>query len=71
MRRSGLDASAANMILRKAEQSYSDWGADRDLRFRDVVFYVVVDEYIQAHGERLGAQVPMERVVSRTIPRDL
>lgn len=71
VRRSGLDANAADLVLRRAEQSFSDWSSDRDLRFRDVVLYVVIEEWMRNHLTRVGARTHMERVVARAIPGDL
>jgi hypothetical protein len=42
IRRSGPDAKAAAGILRRAEQSFCEWPSERDLKFRDVVRYIVV-----------------------------
>lgn len=70
-RRSGLDARAAERVLRRAEQSFSDWSSDRDLRFRDVVLCLVFEEWSRDNQVRVGAQTHMERVVSRIIPRNI
>jgi hypothetical protein len=71
VRRSGLDVKAALGILRRAEQSFCAWPSDRDLRFRDVVLYVIIDEYLRSHATDLGTQTNMGNVVARLIPSDL
>jgi hypothetical protein len=71
VRRSGFDVKAAAGIVRRAEQSFCAWPSDRDLRFRDVVLYVVIDEYLRSHSTHLGTQTNMGEVVVRLIPGDL
>lgn len=67
----GLDRCAARAILHRAEQSFSDWDSERDLKLRDVVLYVVTDEYIRDHPERHGARSRMARTIARAVPRSL
>jgi hypothetical protein len=69
--RSGLDVKAAAGVLRRAEQSFCDWPSGRDLRFLDLVLYVVVDEYLRSHVATLGTQTNMGKIVARVIPADL
>jgi len=57
IRRSGLDTKAATGVLMRAEQSFCDWPSGRDLRFRDVVQYVVVDEFLRSHVATLGTRM--------------
>jgi len=71
IRRSGVDAKAAAAILLRAEESFCDWPSGRELRFRDVVLYLVIDEYLRSHALTLGTQTNMGKIVSRVIPRDL
>jgi len=71
VRWSGVDSDAARAVLRRAQQSVSDWEADRDLRFRDVVLYVIVDDYLRAHPERHGARSRMVRTVGRIVAQEL
>ncbi len=71
VRRNGIDERAAEGILRRSLESASDWEADRELRYRDVVLYTIVEEYIARHPERRGARARMGRAVARVIARDL
>jgi len=71
VQRSGLDAKAASGILLRAEESFCDWPAGRELRFRDVVLYVIIDEYLRSHVGDLGTQTNMGKIVGRVIPKDL
>jgi hypothetical protein len=70
-RRSDIDIPVAAGILRRAEQSFCDWPSGRDLRFRDLVQYVVVDEYLRSHVATLGTHTNLGRVVARLIPEEL
>jgi hypothetical protein len=71
IRWSGLDIKAAAGVLRRAEQSFCSWPSGRDLRFLDLVHYVVVDEYLRSHVASLGTQTNMGRIVAHVIPADL
>ena len=71
IRWSGVDVKVAAGILRRAEQSFCEWPSGRDLRFLDLVHYVVVDEYLRSHVDSLGTQTNMGRIVARVIPADL
>jgi hypothetical protein len=71
VRRSGLGDEAAGKLVRRAYQSFCEWPIERKLRFRDVVHYVVVAEYLRSHLTNLGTHTYMGRVVARVIPRDL
>jgi hypothetical protein len=71
IRRSGLDVQAAVGVLRRAEESFCDWPSGRDLKFHDVVQYVVIDEYLRSHVGTVGTRTNMVKVVARIIPHDL
>ncbi len=70
-RRSGLDARATSRILRQTEVSFCSWPTWHELRFRDVVLYVAICEYLRSHEESLGTQTRMVTIVTRVIPEDL
>jgi len=69
--RGGLDRRVALQVLRRAEQSFCEWPVERELRYRDLVLFVLVDRYLRIHGNRAGTQTNMATVVSRVIPEDL
>jgi hypothetical protein len=71
IRRSGLDAQGAAGVLLRAEESFCDWPSGRDLKFHDVVQYVVIDEYLRSHVGNVGTRTNMVNVVARVIPHDL
>ena len=70
-RRSGLDVQAAVGVLRRAEESFCDWPSGSDLKFHDLVQYVVIDEYLRSHVGTVGTRTNMVKVVARIIPHDL
>lgn len=67
IRRSGLDVDAAEGVLRQAEQSFCEWPSERDLKFRDVVRYIVIEEYLASYAT-IGAHTNLGRIVARVIP---
>jgi len=71
MRRSGVNGRAAGALVRQAEESFCSWPSWRELRFRDVVSYVVVSEYLRTHEMTMGTQTRMGRIVARVIPDNL
>jgi hypothetical protein len=68
--RSGLDVNAAAGVLRRAEQSFCEWPSDRDLKFRDLVLYIVIEEYLRSHAA-VGTHTNLANVVTRVIPDNL
>jgi hypothetical protein len=71
VRRSGVDVKSAAGAIRRAEQSFCEWPTERDLKFREVVKYLIIDEYIKSHAEKRGTYTSMEAMVSWVIPKDL
>ena len=64
-------AEGAATVLTGAEESYCSWPVHRELRFRDVVSYVVAEEYLCSHNFLRGTQTDMRRVVGQIIPEEL
>jgi orotate phosphoribosyltransferase len=69
-RRSGLDVQAVAGILRRAEQSFCEWPSERDLKYRDVVQYIVIEEYLRSYGA-IGTHTNLAKVVAYVIPDKL
>jgi hypothetical protein len=69
--RNALEASAARAILQRAEASFAAWPTDRDLKFLNVVQYVVISEYLASHPKRRGTSTNMARIIAQVIPRHL
>jgi hypothetical protein len=70
-RRLGADQKRAGEIVRRAEESFTDWPAERELRFRHVVHYQVFDEFTHSAPGRENTRTNMGRVVARIIPEQL
>ena len=62
--------SAAN-IVRRAEESFADWPAEREVKFRDVVHYQIFDEYMRQGEVRVGARTNIAQAVALIIPGEL
>jgi hypothetical protein len=70
-RRLGIDARRAPAIVRSAEESFTDWPVERELRFRHVVHYLIFDEYMRTGRHREGTKTNMGGVVARVIPEEI
>jgi hypothetical protein len=70
-RRLGPDGTNARTIVRQAKESFADWPVERSLRFRDVVSYLVFDEYLRSVGTRRGTRTQIGHVVARVIPKEI
>jgi hypothetical protein len=70
-RRLGANQKRAGEIVRRAEESFTDWPSDRDLRFRHVVHYQVFDEFTHSGPGRENTRTNMGTVVARIIPEEL
>jgi hypothetical protein len=70
-RRLGPDHRRAAEIVRRAEESFTDWPIERELRFRHVVHYQVFDEFTHSGPARESTRTNMGGVVARMIPEEL
>lgn len=70
-RRLGANQKRAGEIVRRAEESFTDWPAEKELRFRHVVHYQVFDEFTHSGPGRENTRSNMGRVVVRIIPEQL
>lgn len=66
----GAEKEQAIRIVRCAEQSYAAWPAGREVCFRDVVTYVLVEERLISQ-RRTDDHADIEAIVAATIPSDL
>ena len=71
MDRLTVDDRFAQLVLRRAEQSFCDWPSSRELRYRDVVLYIVIVEYLRSHVGTVGTQTNMRKVVDRFVSETL
>lgn len=69
--RLGSQAVRPEELVRRAEESFTDWPRNRDLRFRDVVHYLVFYEYTLLDPARQGTMTNMGVAVAKIIPEDI
>jgi hypothetical protein len=69
--RLGTASHRAVELVRRAEDSFTTWPVERDLTFRDVVHYLIFDEYTHLGTVREGTKTNMRAVVARIIPEDI
>jgi hypothetical protein len=69
--RLGPQAGRAAEVVRRAEESFTDWPVERELRFRHVVHYLIFDEYMRSREARGGTKTNLGVVVARIIPEDI
>ena len=62
---------SAAEIVRRAEQSFTDWPRERELTFRDVVHYQIFEEYMRQGEVRHGTRTNIGIAVGRIIPDEL
>ena len=70
-RRLGANAKRAPEVILRAEESFTDWPVERELRFRHVVHYLIFDEYTHRAKARHGTRTNIGATVARIIPEDL
>jgi hypothetical protein len=61
---------SAAEIVRRAKESFADWPADRELKFRDVVHYQIFDEYMR-RSQVVGTRTNFGVAVAQIIPAEL
>jgi len=62
-RRSGLDVQAAVGVLTACRGEFLRLAFGSDLKFHDLVQYVVIDEYLRSHVGTVGTRTNMVKVV--------
>lgn len=70
-RRGHLGDRTPEAIVLHATESFATWPAERPLQFRDVVRFLVFDDYLRAHSASHGTLSDMRRMVERVIPEML
>jgi hypothetical protein len=70
-RRLGPEAARAAQVILRAEESFTDWPVERELRFRHVVHYLIFDEFTRRSSARQGTKTNIGVVVARIIPEEL
>jgi hypothetical protein len=69
--RLGPQAARAAELVRRAEESFTQWPVERALNFRDVVHYLVFDEYMHLGTAREGTKTNIGAVVARIVPENI
>jgi len=69
--RLACDIARAREIVRLADLSFAQWPEERDVRFRDVVNYLIVHQILGRDAKAMGAQSDIDRIIRDTIPKDL
>ena len=69
--RLGPQAGRAAELVRRAEESFTDWPVERELKFRRVVHYFIFDEYSRLGNSRARTKTNMGLIVARVIPEEL
>jgi len=66
----GLDCNptAARSIVLGADRSFAQWPTERDVTFRDVVSYLLMNQLSLAHSKSLGVQANVTAIVAAVIP---
>lgn len=70
-RRLAPDTGNAAEIVRRAEESFTDWPVARELRFRHVVHYQIFTEFTRQAAARQGTRTNIGVVVARIIPEEI
>jgi hypothetical protein len=69
-RRLGTDIDTAHAVVKQAEESFAYWPVGRDVKFCDVVTYLIISEYLKSKPSGHGT-THIRRVVARIVPDDL
>lgn len=64
-------ADVARRAVRSAEDSFASWPYDRDLRFNDVVHYLVINEFMEINNVADGVGPHIKEIVEEVIPYNL
>lgn len=70
-RRLAPDTGSAADIVRRAEESFTDWPVARELKFRHVVHYQIFIEFTRQAPARQGTRTNIGVVVARIIPEEI
>jgi hypothetical protein len=70
-KRSGAGAAGVREILRRIEQSFTEWPVDREITLREVVSFFAVTDCLNADPSAIGVRSRVRDVVANAIPSDL
>lgn len=66
-----VDPESAEALLDQAEESFAAWPTQRALKFRDVVHFIAVSEFLATHDNSSWIHSDMGREVASEIPPNL
>ena len=69
--RLSCDQAKAKDIVRLADLSFAQWPEERDVSYRDIVNYLIVNQILGAHTKAIGTLADIDRVVRASIPAGL
>jgi hypothetical protein len=69
--RTRVDPESAEALLEQAEESFAAWPTRRALKFRDVVHFIAVSEFLATHSDSSWIRTNMGREVASQIPARL
>jgi hypothetical protein len=69
-RQTGLDDTAVRRILAGAESSFAAWPVERELRFRDVVQYLVISKCLADEPNALGTRTRLTAIIESEVPEN-
>jgi len=67
----GGESSDVDAVLEHAKDSFATWPVDRPLTFRDIVHYVAVSNFLEAHDAAPWTQSNLGRMIAARIPQGL
>jgi hypothetical protein len=62
------DPTTARSIVLGADRSFAQWPTERDVTFRDVVGFLLMNQLLPAHSETLRVQANVTSIVTAAIP---
>jgi hypothetical protein len=62
------DPTTARSIVLGADRSFAQWPTQRDVTFRDVVSFLLMNQLLPAHSKTLGVQANVTSIVTAVIP---
>jgi hypothetical protein len=66
--RIGCDPTVARSIVLEADRSFAQWPTERDVTFRDVVVFLLLNQLLPADSKTLGVQPNVTAIVAKAIP---
>ena len=62
------DPTAARSVVLEADRSFAQWPTEREVTFRDIATFLLLNQLLPAHSKTLGVQANVSAIVAATIP---